>query len=387
MARFLLKQAEARPQEPALTDERGVTSWAHANERVNQLIHGLRAQGLTAGSTMAVFSGNCREYFEIIAAAGHAGIVFVPVNWHFTGEELAYVADNAGAQLLIIEAPYEAVAEDAQRTHGLQVPTFVIRGGGANDYETLLAAQPASEPDAQSLGGPMFYTSGTTGRPKGVRSSTMGAVTPLEVMEMMGAGMSDMLAIPTDGRTLLCGPVYHSAQWAFSYLPFVNGTAVVSRHKFDALETLKLIDEHRITNVHLVPTQFHRMLQLPDADRQAFDGGSLQAVWHGAAPCPPKVKEAMIHWWGNVVNEYYGSTEGSIVTTIDAQAWLEKQGSVGKPTPLVELTVRADDGTVLPDWGSRADLRQKPHGFGLRISQRTGKNRFGAPGTRRLYLR
>ncbi|MDH3642731.1 MAG: AMP-binding protein [Gammaproteobacteria bacterium] len=219
---------------------------------------------------------------------------------------------------------------------------------GFTDLESFLAGQPTSEPEDQSAGGPMFYTSGTTGRPKGVKSSTAAPGGPLAMLEMMGTGMSQMLGIPADGSTYVCGPVYHSAQWAFSFLPLLAGSHVVMRHRFDPAESLQVIDDQSVTNVHLVPTQFHRLLRLDDDVREQFSGASLQVVWHGAAPCPPDVKRRMIEWWGPVVAEYYGSTEGSIVTTASSEDFLERPGTVGKPTGMVELTIRDDDGSTLP---------------------------------------
>ena len=132
-----------------------------------------------------------------------------------------------------------------------------------------------------------------------------------------------------------------------SFMPLVNGSAVVMQHKFDATGMLELIDRHGVTNVHLVPTQFKRMLDLPDDVRAGFDGSSLAAVWHGAAPCPPPWKRAMIEWLGPVVHEYYGSTEGAFISTIRADEWLERGGSVGKPAANIELIVVDDDGTRL----------------------------------------
>jgi long-chain acyl-CoA synthetase len=193
----------------------------------------------------------------------------------------------------------------------------------------------------------MFYTSGTTGRPKGVRRLA-GVGAPIEQGEMMSRGFAMLVGAPIPGVTLLCGPVYHSAQWAFSYLLSMAGSSVVMRHKFDPAETLRLIDQHRVTNVHLVPTQLTRLLRLDEATRRGFDGSSLRAVWHGAAPCPPEVKRRMIEWWGPIVTEYYGGTEGAIVTLIRAPEWLDRPSSVGRPVPGVELSVMAEDGRPCP---------------------------------------
>jgi long-chain acyl-CoA synthetase len=352
MARLTAKQVDARGAAPALIDETGTTTWADFDARVNRLIHALRDAGLGTGDVFAAFCGNRREYFEIMTAAAHGGWLFVPVNWHFTAEELAYVVDNADARALIADARFlDVVTEAVDREDFPELALRVVVGaeappGGFVEYEDLLAAASADEPADQAMGGPMFYTSGTTGRPKGVRSASAPPGGPIEVLEMMSAGMPGMLQMPEGGTTLLCGPVYHSAQWAFSFLPLLNGSAVVMRHGFDAADVLRLIDEHGVTNVHLVPTQFHRVLRLDDATRARFRGDSLSVVWHGAAPCPPEVKRRMIEWWGPVVHEYYGSTEGSIVSVCPADKWLAKPGTLGTPVPIVEVRIVKDDGSL-----------------------------------------
>jgi long-chain acyl-CoA synthetase len=183
------------------------------------------------------------------------------------------------------------------------------------------------------MGGPMFYTSGTTGRPKGVRSSTYANALPAGIMGFVAAGFAGSMGCPLPGVTLLDGPLYHSAQWAFSLLPLMGGSTVVIRHKFDPAETLRAIDEHGVTNMHLVPTQFIRLLKLPDDVRQAFDGSSLQVVWHGAAPCPLEVKRQMIEWWGPKITEYYGGTEAGIVSLCPSEDWLAKPGTLGRRSP------------------------------------------------------
>ena len=352
MARLIARHLQRDPNRAALIDADGELSWRDFNDRVNRLINALRGLGLGAGDLLSIYAGNCREYYELMAAAGHAGILFVPVNWHFTPEELAYVIGNSESKLLIADARFTATAAAAVARG--ETPTLqrcITIGGSApgfDDYESFVAAAPSDEPDGQVLGGPMFYTSGTTGRPKGVRSAARGGPPPIETLDMMSAGLSGLLSIPSDGVTLLCGPVYHSAQWAFSYLPLIAGSTVVMRHRFDAAEVLELIDRYQVTNVHLVPTQFHRLLGLDDPVKARFDGSSLKVVWHGAAPCPPDVKRRMIDWWGDVVFEYYGSTEGSIVTTATAAEWRERPGTLGRATPMVEIRIVADDGTLAP---------------------------------------
>jgi long-chain acyl-CoA synthetase len=354
LTHFVSRFAESRGARAALADERGETTWSELDRRTNQLVHALRALGLGAGDVIAIYAGNCREYYELMLAANHAGVVYVPVNWHFSPEELAYVIADSGAKALFAEGQFLEQARTAlarDETPGL-AHAFAIRGAAVEprfgDYEALLAGATATEPEGQCAGGPMFYTSGTTGKPKGVKSTTSKPGGPLAALEMIGAGLSGMLGIPGDGTTLLCGPVYHSAQWAFSFFPLLTGSSVVMRHRFDPAETLALIDAHKVTNVHLVPTQFHRLLRLPDETRAAFSGNSLAVVWHGAAPCPPDVKRRMIDWWGPVIAEYYGSTEGSIVSTVSTAEWLERPGTVGRPTPLALVTIRDDAGLELP---------------------------------------
>lgn len=350
MAKYLLPHAQTKGNDDALIDERGSTSWLELNNRVNQLIAAMRAIKLEAGDVIGIFSGNCREYFEIVAAASHAGVTYVPINWHFTADELAYVTDNSGCKLLFIEDQFAHLADDLN-----EVQTVCIRGGSdsngatAMHYEAWLEDHSSAEPENQAFGATMFYTSGTTGKPKGVKGKTASeGPPPIEILEMMSAGITGMLSIPAAGRTLLSGPVYHSAQWAFTFPLLVGGSTVVMRHGFDAAETLRLIDEHKITNTHFVPIQFKRMLSLDQASREAFDGSSLQVCWHGAAPCSPETKRAMIDWWGPIVGEYYGSTEGAIISVATAEEWLAKPGTVGKPSAIMEVTIMGENGISLP---------------------------------------
>jgi len=357
MATLLIDRARATPDEVALVDDRRETTWASFDERVNRLIDGLRRRGLKAGDTIAVVLGNQCEWFEVAMACSHAGWTYVPVNWHWVADELAYVFADADAKAVVVEDRFEdAVAAALADPRGANVELAVgVRTSGSLrsdarhvDYEDVVASGDAVEPSDQALGGPMFYTSGTTGRPKGVRGALSGglAMTP-DIMKLVASGFANF--VPANGRTLLCGPFYHSAQWAFSFLPMVNGSSVVMQHKYDSAGMIGLVDRYRCTNVHLVPTQMKRLLDLPDETKKSFSGDSLAVVWHGAAPCPPTVKRGLIEWWGPKITEYYGSTEGSIISVIPADQWLAKGGSVGKPLDTMEVIVVDDEGNRVAD--------------------------------------
>jgi len=362
MTQLLSRIAELKGGEPALIDERGSTSWSEFDQRANRFIHAMRARGLGPGSTVALMSGNRREAFEITAAAAHAAWVVVPVNWHWVEDELVYVVEDAGADALIVEDQFFEVGRAAADRLGATCPVRIVVGAvgaGPDDrssgaapfeaYEAVLASASPAEPTDQARGGPMFYTSGTTGFPKGVRSVLTASGGDLGMLELICAGFADMLGLPNDGVTLLEGPMYHSAQWVFAMFPLLGrASTVVMRHRFDPAETLELIDRHGVTNVHLVPTQFLRMLKLPDPVRAGFDGASLEVVYHGAAPCPAAVKRSMLDWWGPKVSEYYGGTEGGFLTMISGSEWLERPGSIGRALATIDLRVVDDAGQECP---------------------------------------
>ncbi|MCW2861855.1 MAG: putative fatty-acid--CoA ligase [Actinoallomurus sp.] len=343
MADLLRPYVEARPDEPAVTDERGTTTWREFDARVDRLAGALRGAGLVTGDSIAIHSGNRREHFELMTAASHIGLRYVLVNWHWTADELKYVLTDSGAKAVFSEDAFAGVAAEA----AVDVPLRVGIGEvpGFVPYEEFLAGGPDGVPTGQVLGWPMIYTSGTTGRPKGVRRKLVTAGAPLEILAGVAVGFGEILRIPEGGRSLLVGPVYHSAQWLWSHVLLCAGRSVVMRRAFDPEETLRLIEQHRITNVHLVPTQFVRMLRLDEATRRAHDLSSLAVVWHGAAPCSPEVKRRMIEWLGPVVHEYYGSTEASVNTVVSSEEWLERPGTVGRALPTSEIHVLRDDGS------------------------------------------
>ena len=359
MAVLTSEFAEVRGNEVALIDDTRSVTWSELDDRVNRLVNGMRDAGLEAGDTIAVVVGNQCEWFELAQACAHGGWTYVPVNGHWVADELAYVYEDAKAVAIFVdqrfEGPVAAALKDARGASvkllvGINCDSSAVVRNDARfvEYESIISGASAEEPVDQKLGGPMFYTSGTTGRPKGVRSFLSGgmAMTP-DIMKLVASGFSNFLPIP--GRTMLCGPFYHSAQWAFSFFPMLGGSSVVMQHKYDSAAMLGLIDQHQCTNVHLVPTQMKRLLDLPDEVKASFVGASLSTVWHGAAPCPPAVKRGLIEWWGPKITEYYGSTEGSIISTVSSVEWLEKGGSVGKPLDNVEVLVIGDDGVHMPE--------------------------------------
>ncbi len=352
MAELLEPLAERLGDGVALADERGTTSWTEFNERVNRLMSALLAAGLKNDDAIAILSENRREYYECMAAATHLGLRYVPVNWHWVAEEVSYVLENSDSKALITGGQFaglgaEALAQPDCPALKLALTMRDEAPEGFLSYEAVLAQNPGDNLPATGLGGPMFYTSGTTGRPKGVISGAFGGDDkPVALMMMVGQAIVGNLGMSEAGHTLLIGPVYHSAQWAFSFLPLLAGNGVVMRHGFDAEEALDLIDEYAITNIHLVPTQFVRLLRVDEKRRARFDGSSLQAVWHGAAPCSPEIKRKMIEWWGPKISEYYGSTESAIISTISSDEWLERPGSLGKPLPNLEVRVIKEDGSV-----------------------------------------
>jgi long-chain acyl-CoA synthetase len=352
VAEHLRDLAAADPEGPAIIDELGTVSRTELNERVNRLVNGLRAAGLAQGDAVAVLCGNRREYVEAVMACGVGAWVLVPLNWHLTGEELAYILNDSGAKALLSDAEYTAVAVDAvNQAPGVTVRLAIGAGTaeGFDAYDDLLAAASADEPPEQAAGTYMFYTSGTTGRPKGVRSTSFVVGMPVAVHASLLAGLAGMFRIPEGGVCLINAPLYHGGPFLFSMLPAYRGATLVMRRKFDPEDMLRVIDEYGVTVAYAVPTHFVRLLRLPDSVKRSFDGGSLQGVYHTGAPCAPEVKRQMLEWWGPVIHELYSATEsGGLGCFVTGDEWLKKPGTVGKPLPVVAIEIVSDDGDVLP---------------------------------------
>jgi len=334
----------------AVVEARRRLTWAEFDERVNRIGHAMLDAGLRHGDHLAMIMGNRSEFMEVLGAALKTGMVVTPVNWHFTGEEASYVVENCDARALVVDRAYLAAGAVCAGLPGLKLAlvTGTEAEPGLAPYEAALAAaSPEPLPVDGAPGGFMLYTSGTTGRPKGVERSMAPPGSTVEGLLSVMAMMGQPLGLHPGGAHLLTGPLYHAAPLGFGSMAFNSGNTLVMMDRWTPEATLELMTERRITNTHMVPTMFVRLLRLPDAVREAFDPTHLQAVVHGAAPCPVWVKEQMIEWWGPVVNEYYGATEGGI-TIITSEEWLAHKGSVGKPLAVYQVETRDDEGEVLP---------------------------------------
>ena len=342
--------AESKGDDLAISDEFAELTWTQVTGRQNQWIHAMRGLGLEAGEVVGLLGGNRHEWAEVIGANSCASWTTVPINWHFSADEIAYVLENSGAKALVADAEFAELAVDAAERAGVDIRVgFGGAFGGFHDYEDLLASGSTDEPADQGAGATMFYTSGTTGRPKGVRSSLVPVgIDPRDIRATMTLFLQ-LLGLPTDdGRVLCNSPIYHAGPLVFSLVPATLGSTIFMRRKWDAEETLRMIDEHRLDTVYAVPTHFVRLLNLPDDVRSAFDGSSLEVVYHTAAPCPPEVKRRMIEWWGPVIREMYGASEsGGAGTTVTSEQWLSKPGTVGPPLPTTEVLIVGDDGEQL----------------------------------------
>ncbi|MFT4263821.1 MAG: acyl-CoA synthetase [Nocardioides sp.] len=306
-------------------------------------LHGL---GLRPGDVIAMLSDNAAECFEIYWAAIRSGLYVTAVNRHLAPEEVAYIVEDSDAKVLIVSA---GLRELAERVVPL-VPRVGHRfafGGDVPGYEsyTELLASAGPRLTEQPRGSDMLYSSGTTGRPKGIRPSLL----PIQV-DQPGDPITGLLQmgfkVTPDDVYLSPAPIYHAAPLKWAGAVQALGGTVVIMEKFDAEGVLAAIEKFQVTVLQVVPTMFVRMLQLPDETRSAYDHSSLRLAVHAAAPCPPDVKQRMIDWWGPTLVEYYSASEQHGVTLISTPEWLQKPGSVGRAA-IGSLHICDEDGTEL----------------------------------------
>ncbi|MDB5432312.1 MAG: acyl-CoA synthetase (AMP-forming)/AMP-acid ligase [Caulobacter sp.] len=335
--------AQEKPDAVALTDPFGWRSFSELNANANRLVRALRAAGLKPGDGVAVLLGNRAEFVETLLATLRGGFRFTPLNWHLTAEEIGYILVNCEAKALVAESrfpttlPAAAMATDLILKVGVGDPL-----PGFTAWDEALADFDSDDITDPILGTQMLYTSGTTGRPKGVYRPT-----PIPIPPMF-AGTPAGYNPDTDCQ-LCAGPAYHAAPLAFDIrYSLASGVPLVFMDRWDSEGVLDNIHNFRITHAHMVPIMFQRLLALPPEVKAKYDLSSLRFLVHGAAPCPPEVKRGMIDWLGPILHEYYAGSEGGAGFAIGSEDWLRKPGSVGKRPVLLGVRILDEEGRELP---------------------------------------
>ena len=329
------EHAEATPDKPAvIVHPSGATvTFGELEACANRLAHHFRRAGLVEGDTIAVLMENNAHLHAVMWAARRSGLYYAPINTHLTPAEAAYIVDNSGAKAVVAARAMRKVCEGLEEHLPDGLPDLLMIADddldGWQRYPECVAGQPDS-PIADEIEGELLqYSSGTTGRPKGIRRELL-HLSPAEAPSMVGV-LLGTLGFDSDGKYLSPAPLYHTAPNMWSMGVLAMGGTVVVMEKFDPEQCLEAIQRYGVTHGQFVPAMFVRMLKLPEAVRNSYSIASLKRVVHAAAPCPVDIKKQMINWWGPIVDEYYSSSEGAGVTWITADDWLAHPGSVGKP--------------------------------------------------------
>jgi acyl-CoA synthetase (AMP-forming)/AMP-acid ligase II len=343
-------QLATRPDAPAVImgASGAVVTYAELDAGSKRLAKLFHAAGLRSGDHVAVMLENHPRYFEVVWGAQRMGLYTTPINWHLKPDEAGYIIEDCGATALITSHALAGLATELEPRLAAASVRLMMDGTihGYERYEDAIA-QHAAEPMPDEVEGSlMFYSSGTTGRPKGIKRPLQG--------QPFGSGGGPLImslqrkyGITRDTVYLCPAPLYHAAPLGWSITAQRLGATVVVMETFDPVRCLQLIERHRVTHAQFVPTHFVRMLKLPDDVRRAHDTSTLQVVVHAAAPCPIDVKRRMIDWWGAIINEYYGGSEGIGLCTIDTEQWLRHPGSVGLPMA-GGVHILAEDGGEQP---------------------------------------
>jgi long-chain acyl-CoA synthetase len=340
--------AATAPDRPAviMAGTGRILTYAELDDNSARVASALHELGLREGDVIALLSDNTVEAFEVFWAALRSGLYVTAINWHLAPAEVEYILSDSGAKALFVSAELRALAASV----AAEVPDLALRyafGGEAEGYRsyTDLLAAAGSRLTNQPRGSELLYSSGTTGRPKGIKPHRQ----PIQVDEpgdAVTALLQHAFEVISDDVYLSPAPIYHAAPLKWSAAVHALGGTVVLMERFDAEAALTAIEQYAVTVTQMVPTMFVRMLQLPESTRTGRDVSSLRLAVHAGAPCPPDVKDAMIDWWGPILVEYYGSTEGHGVSIITAQEAKTKRGSVGRAA-LGVVHICDDDGAEL----------------------------------------
>ncbi|GAA3946643.1 fatty-acid--CoA ligase FadD4 [Actinomadura viridis] len=322
--------------------------------RSNRLVHGLRELGLERGDGICGLVPNGVDGLVLYLTALQAGWYYTPVNWHLTGPEIGYIVADSEAKAFFVHERYAAEGVRGAEESGIEERRRFAFGDveGFRPHTDLTDGRPDTPPDDRSNGATMHYTSGTTGRPKGVRRRLAG-IDPDDSAELMTFLLS-LFGMkpgrPAGGEPqahLVTSPNYHTAVTQFGGSALHMGHTLVYMDRWEAEDCLRVIERYSITNTHMVPTHFKRLLSLPEETRTRYDVSSMRWAIHAAAPCPVPIKQRMLDWWGDCIWEYYAATEGG-GTIASPQEWREHPGTVGKAWPISELLIVDDDGNEVP---------------------------------------
>ncbi len=336
--------ARVQPEVLAVRSSSGDRTFRELNANSNRLARALRARGLREGDGVAIVCSNRPEFAEVVHACLRAGLRYTPVNWHLTADEVGYIVGDCEAKALFGDARFPELMTGAAALCRAATARVAIGGeiAGFENYDAAVAAEDGSDLSDPKTGFRMLYTSGTTGKPKGV-------VRPLNYSTGLTGLNSAPQYGPEKGQLHLCaGPMHHGGPLVYSMVvPISQGVGTVLMDRWDAAEALRLIEKHRITHTHMVPTMFHRLLQLPEEVRREADISSMQYIAHGAAPCTVGTKNGMLAWFGPILWEYYAATEGG-GASVSPEQWLEKPGTVGKPITEDHVRILDDEGDACP---------------------------------------
>ncbi|HEY1427429.1 MAG TPA: acyl-CoA synthetase [Caulobacteraceae bacterium] len=341
--------AKTNPDKPAyIMGSSGETvTYGELDARSNQGAHLFRSLGVNKGDAIALFMDNTPRYYEVLWAAQRSGLRFTAVSSKLTAGEVEYIVKDCEAKAFICS---KGVADVALQLAPLipGVKLFMTDGATApyESFEDARSRFPETPIADEGAGGAMLYSSGTTGRPKGVKRAVTGEG-PIDAPNGLAMMGSRLYGWTPDSIYLSPAPLYHSAPLGWSMAVQALGGTVILVERFDPEDTLRLIEQHKVTTAQFVPTHFTRMLKLPEDVRAKYDVSSLDQVFHAAAPCPVPIKEQMIAWWGPIISEYYAGTEGNGFTAINSEEWLAHKGSVGRSL-MAELKICDEDGEPLP---------------------------------------
>ena len=326
------KWVEEDPNKPAfiMTTSGQVVTRLQLEQSANRCAHMLRDVGLKAGDNIAVYMENHPRFIEIAAAAARSGLLYTPISTHLTVPEVEYIVNDCGAKAFFTSTAKSEVASELADRMPNVVARLMVNGAveGYESHEERVIPFPTTPIPDERAGMDMLYSSGTTGRPKGVKLN----LEPKPYGELWDGSKLLIALYGLNHETVYLSPapLYHAAPLRFLMLTIYMGGTVIVMEKFDALQSLELIDRYRATHSQWVPTMFVRMLKLPEEERRKFDVSSQRIAIHAAAPIPIQVKEQMIDWWGPILFEYYAGTEGNGLCAIGSEEWLKHKGSVGR---------------------------------------------------------